>query len=207
MIKNIIFDIGNVITHFNEDEVLKSYSDDKNVQEFLRENVIYSPEWVQYGLIDLGYISLENMGNAICDRTNHVHDDLVMDLSMNHARFIEVQDKVLELIEKLRKNGYKVYILSNTNEVAMKRHDEKGLTNKVDGHVYSYEVHKLKPYIGIYKELLDKYNLNPSECIFLDDRKENIITACNLGIHGENVEANNYNSLIDSLKKYNINID
>ena len=149
----------------------------------------------------------EDMGKAICDRTNHVHDDFVMDLSTNHARFIDVQDKVLDLIDRLRNNGYKVYILSNTNAVAMKRHDEKGLTDRTDGHVYSYEVHMVKPYYGIYKELLNKCNLNPDECVFLDDRQANIDTACNLGIHGEKVIANSYDNLIDSLKKYNINID
>ena len=207
MIKNVIFDIGSVIAYFDEDKLLKTYSDDVLVQEFLRENVINSPEWVKYGLIDLGYITLEEMGEAICDRTNHIHDDLVMDLSTNHARFIDVQDKVLDLIDKLRNKGYKVYILSNTNAVAMKRHDEKNLTNRVDGHVYSYEVNMIKPYIGIYKELLNKYNLNPDECIFLDDREANVDTSCNLGIHGEKVIPNSYDSLIDSLKKYNIELD
>ena len=62
MIKNVIFDIGSVIAYFDEDKVLKTYSDDTNIQEFLRENVINIPEWVKYGLIDLGFITLEDMG-------------------------------------------------------------------------------------------------------------------------------------------------
>ena len=187
MIKNIIFDIGSVIAYFDEDEVVKTYSDDKEVQEFLKENVIHSPEWVKYGLIDLGYVSLEDMGHIICDRTEHVHDDMVMDLSVNH--------------------GYRVYILSNTNEKAMARHNEKHLEDLVDGSVLSYLVHSVKPHTGIYKELLNKYNLNPSECIFLDDRKANTDTANSLGMIGINVVPNSYDDIISSLKKYNINVD
>ena len=207
MIKNIVFDIGGVIAYFDEDKLLATYSSDKDVQEFLRENVIYSPEWVKYGLIDLGYITLEEMGQIICDRTDHVHDDMVMDLSTNHARFIDVQDNVLDLIKRLRKNGYKVYILSNTNEVAMARHNEKNLINLVDGAVLSYEVHMVKPHTGIYKELINKYNLIPSETVFLDDRQANIDTAIKLGINGEKVVPNSYDSLIESLTKYNVNVD
>lgn len=207
MIKNIIFDIGSVIAYFNKDKVLATFTPNKDEQEFLRENVIYSPEWNQYGHIDLGYISLEDMGNIICDRTDHVHDDLVMDFSVNHVNFIEVQQSMINLINNLRKNGYKVYILSNTNKNAMKKHDESNLTNIVDGHVYSYEVKMIKPHIGIYKELINKYNLVPSECVFIDDRKENTDTADRLGIHGENVVPDNYESVIAALNKYNIKID
>lgn len=205
MIKNIIFDIGNVIAYFSEDDMLKSFTPDKDVQEFLRENVVYSPEWVKYGLIDLGYISLDQMGDIICDRTDHVHDELVKKVSKEHINFIVTQSIVLDLIKKIRKNGYKVYILSNTNESAMTKHQE--VIKNVDGYVLSYQVHMIKPHIGIYKELLNKYNLKPEECIFLDDKNDNAKTACKLGIHGERVLPNNFDSIIDVLKKYNIKID
>ena len=207
MIKNIIFDIGSVIAYFDKRGVLENFTKDKEEQDFLFDNVLNSPEWTKYGLIDLGYISLEDMGNIICDRTNNVHDDIVMDFSVNHVDYIVVQDRMLDLIKKLKSNGYKVYILSNTNASATKKHAESGLFDLVDGMVLSYQVRKIKPYEGIYKELLNKYNLIPSECIFLDDRKENTDTANRLGIHGENVEPNNYDSVVNSLKKYNIKID
>ena len=207
MIKNIIFDIGGVIAYFDENEVVSTYSGDKKVQKFLKENVIYSPEWVKCGLIDLGYISLENMGHIICDRTDHIYDEFVMDLSVNHINFIDVKDNVLDLIKRLKNNGYKVYLLSNTNEKAMAKHNEKHLEELVDGAVLSYQVHSVKPHLGIYKELLNKYNLNPIESIFIDDRKANIDTANKLGIIGVKVKSNSYEDVIDSLKKYNVNVD
>ena len=207
MIKNIIFDIGGAIAYFDEDEALNSFTTDEDIKVFLKEKVINSPEWGQNGLIDLDYISLEDMGHIICDRTNHVHDKEVMDFSVNHINHLFTQDRVIELLKRLRNNGYKVYILSNTNKYAMENHNKKHLLDYVDGYVLSYEVKSIKPHIGIYKELINKYNLIPSECIFLDDRKDNIETANSLGINGINVIKNNYNDVINSLKRYNINVD
>ena len=130
-----------------------------------------------------------------------------MDLSVNHINFIDVKDNVLDLIKRLKYNGYKVYLLSNTNKKAMAKHNEKQLEDLVDGAVLSYQVHSVKPHLGIYKELLNKYNLNPSESIFIDDRKANIDTANKLGIIGVKVKPNSYEDVIDSLKKYNVNVD
>ena len=56
MIKNIVFDIGNVILNFNIDEVLNKYTPDKKIRKFIKENIINSPEWLEYALIDTGYV-------------------------------------------------------------------------------------------------------------------------------------------------------
>ena len=54
----------------------------------------------------------------------------------------------------------------------------------VDGGVISYEVQIVKPEPGIYKALLQKYNLKADECVFLDDRADNIEAAELLGLQG-----------------------
>lgn len=57
MIKNIIFDIGNVILNFNIKEVLQKFTSNKIEQKFILKNIINSPEWLGNALIDTGYIS------------------------------------------------------------------------------------------------------------------------------------------------------
>ena len=59
MIKNIIFDIGNVILNFNIKEVLQKFTSNKIEQKFILKNIINSPEWLGNALIDTGYISRE----------------------------------------------------------------------------------------------------------------------------------------------------
>ena len=54
MIKNIVFDIGNVILNFDLNRVLNSYTINKNEQQFILDNIINSPEWLGYSLIDTG---------------------------------------------------------------------------------------------------------------------------------------------------------
>lgn len=52
MIKNIIFDIGNVVLDFNLLNVLSSFTENKEEQEFILDNIINSPEWLGYAFID-----------------------------------------------------------------------------------------------------------------------------------------------------------
>lgn len=54
----------------------------------------------------------------------------------------------------------------------------------VDGAIFSYEHKLMKPDERIYKLLLEKYNLKSDECVFIDDRVENIDSGKRLGIHG-----------------------
>ena len=73
-----------------------------------------------------------------------------------------------------------------------------------DGLVLSYKVHLLKPYESIYKYLLEQYNLNPEESLFIDDREDNMKTANKLGIKGRKVEPNNAEDVKRVLKEYEI---
>lgn len=77
MIKNIVFDIGNVILKFDINDVLNRYTNDKEEQKFILDNIINSPEWLKYGLIDTGYISRKNAIAIVQDRTNHKKDQLI----------------------------------------------------------------------------------------------------------------------------------
>ena len=52
----------------------------------------------------------------------------------------------------------------------------------VDGAIFSYEVEAVKPEQEIYKALFQKYSLDPTECVFLDDNRANIIAANQLGM-------------------------
>lgn len=55
MIKNIIFDIGNVILNFNIKEALQKFTSNKIEQKFILKNIINSLEWLENALIDTGY--------------------------------------------------------------------------------------------------------------------------------------------------------
>ena len=205
MIKNIIFDIGNVILNFNLSNVLPDFTDSKEEQKFILDNIINSPEWLGNALIDTGYITKEDAIEIVKDRTNHTNDKLISDFWNTYNDYALVDNKVIELIKKIKENNYKIYLLSNINPYTHNFVKESGLFDLVDGYVLSYLEHQIKPYEGIYKTLIARYNINVEESIFVDDKDENVKTANKLGILGKSVKPDNYESIVEMLKEYDIN--
>ena len=203
MIKNIIFDFGNIIVRFDQDEMTSYYTNDKNIQKFLVDNVINSPEWLKEGLLDLGDISLEEMANNINKRTNYIHEKEVYNLSTDFPNKLKYNGDIINTIKALRNKGYNIYLLSNTSDYVFKLFIDE-LSPLFDGMVLSYKIHEIKPYKPIYEYLLSTYNLNPEECLFLDDRLDNMDTANSLRIKGRKVNKDDYNDIINVLEEYSI---
>lgn len=204
IIKNIIFDIGNVILNFNVDDVLQKFTSDRNEQKFILDNIINSPEWLGNALIDTGYITRENAIEIVKDRTNHVYDNLITDFWYNYNNFAKVDENVLNLIKKLKNNNYKIYLLSNINPYTYEFVEKSGLFELVDGYVLSYQEHKVKPFVSIFTTLLERYNLIPSESVFIDDNQNNITTGNSLGIISKKVEPDNYDSIVNIINELNL---
>ena len=196
MIKNVVFDIGNVILNFDYMKVISEYTDSIEEQKFILDNIMNSPEWLGYSLIDTGFITKEEAIQIVQDRTNHINDNLVQNFWNNYNNYAFVDKRVLNLIERLKNKGYKVYLLSNMNEYTFNKVKASNLFNIVDGYVLSYLVHQVKPYISIYKTLISKYNLTVSECLFIDDNENNINTAKMLGMIGRLVKPDNYEDIL-----------
>ena len=201
--KNIVFDFGNVIITFNEDEIISKFTKDPKEKEFLIKNVIHSPEWVENGLIDTGYLSKEYAADIINDRTNNEYKDLVKDFLVNHHNYMYIQDEIIEIIKNLKEKGYKIYMLSNTTEDTYEKHI-KNIEYLFDGIVLSYRIHHIKPNNAIYEELINKYNIDPKETLFIDDREDNIKTANKYGIKGRKVNKNDVEDIKQVLKEYEI---
>ena len=201
--KNIIFDFGNVLMTFNAKEIAKKFTSSEEEQDFIVNNVVNSPEWGGLGLIDTGYLSREEIIDIINDRSNNKYKDLVIDFMNNFDKYRHIQQEVIEIIKDLKKQGYKVYLLSNTNEYSYEK-VIKDIEYLFDGVALSYQIHMIKPYEGIYKYLIDKYSINSEESLFIDDREDNIKTANLLGIKGRAVKPDDVEDIRLVLKEYEI---
>ena len=204
MIKNIIFDIGNVILQFDIKEVIPNFTKKESEKQFIINNIINSPEWLQYSLIDTGFISREQAIEIVEDRTNHINDELIEKFWYIYNDYSFINDNVIDIIKELKEKDYKIYLLSNINSHTYNHIKDNKLFNLVDGYVFSYIEHQVKPYVGIYNTLLERYKLIPQECLFIDDNIKNIKTANELGIQGKKVIPDNFESVVQTLKKYNI---
>lgn len=204
MIKNIIFDIGNIVAYYDLEEALNVFAKNEEEKKFIMDNIVNSPEWSGLGLVDIGLLSWDDIIKIIQDRTNNTHDELIENYCHKHYNYLIVQESMLNLIKDLRNKGYKVYLLSNTNEDSVNYMKNSGLFESVDGYVLSYLENKVKPNQGIYKTLINRYNLLPEESIFIDDRLDNCETAKLLGMNAINANPNDYNDLITKLNEKGI---
>lgn len=96
----------------------------------------------------------------------------------------------LRTIEAIREKGYRTYVLSNTNPIFYNdwiakafRQDGKTINDYFDGIVVSFQELMCKPNPDIFKNLLDRYGLDPEETLFLDDSAANCEAANSVGIH------------------------
>lgn len=183
MIKNVIFDIGNVLVDFRWRVLMEELGLPAETQAIFAKTVFGSRWW---GELDHGiYEEAEILAHFREDNREHLDEfDLVWD---NRGRLVEPYAYAVAWIEQLKASGLKVYLLSNYPRDVFTLHTECGcfpFLDRVDGRVVSGFVKMVKPNADIYEYLLSEYGLAAGECVFVDDREENVETARALGMKG-----------------------
>lgn len=204
MIKNVIFDIGNIILNFDRDEVLSHFVDTEEEREWMIKNIVETPEWYGNSMIDTGFVTKEDAIVLEQDRTNHENDELIELFWTTYTQYEPVDTRMIDAVKNLQERGYKVYLLSNINQHNYDRVATSGLFDIVDGGVYSYKEHKIKPYKSIYMTCLERYGLTPNECLFIDDSARNIQTAKDVGMSAEQVNKDDYFDVVRALAQYGV---
>jgi FMN phosphatase YigB (HAD superfamily) len=201
LIKNIIFDIGNVLLTFDPEEFILKYTNDTSKVNTFILNIIHSKTWLE---MDRGLISVDNAKHIFL----RDYPELKKLLGLFFENWLEIfipVEKNIKIMKELKRNGYRIYALSNfikeAYEFVIKKFDFFSL---FDGSIISWKEKVVKPEIEIYSILLNRYNLLATECVFLDDYSKFLITAENLGMHTILIHPNI--NLRQELLKLNIQI-
>lgn len=198
MIKNIVFDLGNVLIAFNPEKFIEENVSEKYREEFYKI-VFKGQEWLD---LDRGVLEYDEAIKIFSSRLpecssaiKKLFDNYILDT-------LEPISKNIELLKILKKK-YKLYILSNFHypvfDFVFKNWE---FFKYFDGKVVSGHCNLLKPEKEIYSLLCSSYDLVPNETIFIDDTKANIEMAKTLGIN--TIHLTSYESLEENLKKINI---
>lgn len=182
-IKNIVFDIGNVLGKFRYDELLSDIGLTKEEQLRVTNELVLTPLWDEVDLcIKPKDEVIEDFKNAVPGLENEI--GIMFD---RFDEVVESYDYAKDLVDYAKDKGYKVYLLSNYADWLFDAHEKNqfNFLDRIDGKIVSGYVHLVKPDPAIYKLLLETYDLKASECIFFDDRLNNVEGARKVGMRAE----------------------
>ena len=197
MIKNYIFDFGNVLGQFDPEAMTARYISDPKIAEAVCP-VAY--DRLYWDKLDDGSITDEEIRQDILRR---LPQDLAEAAWYAYENWITAMPPVpgMEaLVRDIKAAGGKVYLLSNISIGFAQNYHRcpwiSDLFSLFDALVFSGPVGLVKPNKEIFDHLLSTYDLDPAQCIFIDDRKENIDGAAAAGIAGYLFDGN-----ADALRK------
>jgi putative hydrolase of the HAD superfamily len=184
--RNVIFDVGSVLLDYRWEDMLRDYGLDKEDALRVGHEMFDDPEglWQQ---MDLGIRSIEDIIAAYAQ--HYPKDAEVIRWFIEHGEYMHVpRPKVWKMVHQLKEKGYHIYLLSNYPEGLFHKHTQYAdFMKDLDGKMVSYMIHEAKPSVAIYQALCERNHLTPSECIFFDDRKENVEAAIRFGMASKQV--------------------
>ena len=181
MIKNIIFDMGNVLIHFDRAQFLDRLGVEEADRELLMREVFLSLEWVR---MDRGSMNEQTAQESMCRRIPERLHWAVHELVSRWDQPILPVEGMEELIGELKAAGYGIYLLSNAS---VRQHDywpRIAASRFFDGTLISGDEGVVKPQPEIYRLMLERFGLKAEECFFIDDVAGNIEGAFYCGIPG-----------------------
>ena len=181
MIRNIIFDLGNVLISFRPAEFLINNKYQPKERELILSDIFGSREWL---LLDNGDITA---GEAIekISSTSRLKPEIIARIFNTRMEIFYLLTHNTELLPELKKMGLKLYFLSNfPGDLFPEVKSKYSFFDLFEGGIISAEARCSKPDHHIYRLLLDTYFLKPAECLYIDDLEANVKAAITLGMKG-----------------------
>ena len=186
MIRCILFDFGGVVVTLDQNQAVKRFKEIglKDAEKMLDP---YTQMGI-FGELEVGAISADQFRESLSKQVGR-------ELTFQECRYAwtgyckEVPHRNLEALLKLKEEGYRVILLSNTNPFMM----DWALSDEFDGEGHSldyyfdelylsYQVKLMKPNDLFYRHVMRKEKVFPQECLFVDDGPRNVAAASQIGI-------------------------
>ena len=181
MIKNVIFDFGQVLISFLPSYMVGVHVSDKEDAKLLADVVFDRLYWDK---MDVGALSSEEMIEMVKQRLPKrlwgTAEKVYYDWIYNIPEIEGMRENVVYLKEK----GIGVYLLSNISDHFVNNAHKIPILNLIENRIFSSVCHMVKPDVKIFEYALEKFSLNPSETLFVDDREDNVESARRVGMTG-----------------------
>ena len=203
MIRNIIFDIGNVLVDYCWQEHIAGYGFLGGMARRIGKAMMESPVWNE---LDRGLWTNEELLAGFIRNDPELEQEIRLVFS-DLSTLVKEREGSRGWLRALKKEGFWLYYLSNYS--ARAKNEAAGqitFLEEMDGGIMSYREGLIKPDPAIYRLLLERYGLNAQECVFLDDSPANVEAAVRLGIRGIQVKSQEQamRDLQELLRKENV---
>ncbi len=196
----IIFDLGGVLVDEKQVGATAEKLFPGTPAAHIMKTIYRGKSWNQF---DRGTIDLKSFAQLI--EQEHGFDaaltTAILSQIVAHLPLLPVG---IEILKAVKAQGYKAYVLSNAYQGVYESlcQTHPAVFALFDGEIISCDVRFIKPEREIYQALLQRYNINPAEALFIDDLEVNIIGATALGIDG--IVCRDTNEVLQLLQQNNI---
>ena len=182
MIRNMVFDIGNVLIDFRWKDYMRTlFGENEALIQTINRGIWHNGCWaaMDKGEMD-GAATLQSAVTFAPQYEKEIRKTLD-----NVAQAFHKCDYAIPWVRELKGMGLNVYYLSNYSRFSIAANpDVLDFIPYMDGGVFSYEINAVKPEPEIYRCLCERYGLEPQECLFTDDVPENVKGARACGFRG-----------------------
>ena len=182
MIRNIVFDMGNVLIRFDPELFIdREGVTDPDDRKLILDELFNSVEWAQ---MDRGILEEKSAEPFILERFPERLHPTVKNLLYNWAIPGDEIEGMYELVAELRKAGYSIFLLSNASTAQHRYWPFFPVSRFIDNKLISCDIKVVKPMREIYQIFTDRFLLDPEECLFVDDSAANVAAAITCGWNG-----------------------
>jgi len=200
MIKNIVFDISNVLAPFRFKEFLAEKGFDAAMIKRIVRASAMTPYWTEF---EKGKLTYDEAMAAFVSTDPEIKDELFKAYD-SVSGIMGKYDYTEGWIGSLKEAGYKLYCITNFTPAGYEQcYDCISFVEKFDGCIFSFREGIAKPDPEIYKLLMSRYDLKAEECVFIDDTEENVRSAEALGMAG--IVFTGYEDAAGKLAFYSLN--
>lgn len=181
MLKNLVFDLGNVLVEFRPIDYMLRIGSEAEITAELNKLIFANPLWNEF---DRGTITIEEYSKRLKVENPQFISEIDRIFGSGWVSNMFILDRDVSRFLEEMSHKYRIFILSNVSECVFEYIKTLGFWKHVTGGTYSYLIGACKPERKIYETFFRENNLNPEECLFLDDKPENIQAAKKFGMNG-----------------------
>ena len=166
MIKNLVFDLGNVLVEFKPADYLKRIGLEEKDIDSLVKIIFKDKRWNEF---DRGSFTIEEYATQLKKEwpqyKNHI--ETIFDGNWPPKLF-RPKEAAIAFLKEYSKQ-YDIYVLSNVSQYVLEYIETLDFFENVKSGTYSYKIKFTKPEPEIYTAFFKENDVKPEECLFLDD--------------------------------------